>query len=173
MRSLQNNSKRYKEPISGFISAQSFSQQRHTSVVPRSFQFCDPASQELAGHLRLLVWGDRIEEAQFSDFTLKLNLKGVLVSMLQIKWSLQSITKPPAVKVALLIFAQNILPSLVFQLLFLSKTISLTQCIIHGIWNHFMFRTLVIRIRHISEVHQKLSKRTTNGLLMLIKDRKI
>ena len=30
----------------------------------KNFTFCDPARQELTGHLRLLVWGARILQAQ-------------------------------------------------------------------------------------------------------------
>ena len=35
------------------------------------FTFCDPARQELTGHLRLLVWGARILEAQACEVTMK------------------------------------------------------------------------------------------------------
>ena len=50
------------ESSSGLISTQcSFC--NLTSVVPRSLQFCEPASQELGSHFLLLVWETRILEA--------------------------------------------------------------------------------------------------------------
>ena len=33
--------------------------------MPKSSQFCDPARQELVGHLKLLIWGTRILLPQF------------------------------------------------------------------------------------------------------------
>ena len=39
----------------------------HTLEMLKYFKFCVPARQELTGHLRLLVWGARILEAQSCD----------------------------------------------------------------------------------------------------------
>ena len=42
---------------------------RHILGMFKYFQFCDPARQESAGHLRLLVWGERLLWAQSCDLT--------------------------------------------------------------------------------------------------------
>ena len=47
----------------------------HTLEMLNYFTFCDPVRQELTGHLRLLVWGARILEAQSCGFNLKYQLQ--------------------------------------------------------------------------------------------------
>ena len=50
----------------GFISTQSSLKTLHICCA-QVFSICDPSRQELAGHLRLLIWGDRVIEAQSSE----------------------------------------------------------------------------------------------------------
>ena len=48
----------------------------HILGVLMYFQVCDPAKQELAGHLRLLVWvGPKLLEAQFWKQNTKITIK--------------------------------------------------------------------------------------------------
>ena len=48
--------------------------------MPNYFKFCDPAGQELTSHLRLLVRGAKILEAQSCDLYHRQNERNVFTS---------------------------------------------------------------------------------------------